>query len=132
MSPLKKPLSQFILIPNACITQNWRPKNMSNLFLIRTQYLAYPYWTNFNFTTVGYVSSGDFWVGYNIILKFNLLTVALANGVTLGHLSTYGSAINISLVGTNAVIAGFDEFYYFPIFNGSWFYDPGLNPEGFF
>jgi len=98
---------------------------MSNLFLLRLDSSAIPYWLNPVSTFGGDVWKLNIGVGTNVAMEFNTLAVAVHNNDNL-NVSWYSEPFNSTFGPNFETFLGFRLYMYFPIFNGSLFYDPGM------
>jgi len=97
---------------------------MSNLFLLRLDTSADPFWANPNHTFADELYKVYIGVGNEVNMYLNLMAVAVSNGRTLQQ-TWYSEYINGS-IGTELEFLGFKLYFYFPMFNGSFFYNPGM------
>ena len=98
---------------------------MSNLLLLRLDTSAYPFWANPNHTFANELDKVYIGIGDQVNMYLNLLAVAVSKGKTL-QLTWYSEYVNGSF-GTELEFLGFSLYFYFPMFNGSFFYDPGMH-----
>jgi len=105
---------------------NWQPKNMSNLFLVRLDSHALPYFYNLVHTLSGFVYTINFQVGSDIINQtINVVEVALV-GSQVSNVTWYSNYQGIEYYPVLST-QEFQLFFYYPNFKGSLFYDPDFS-----
>jgi len=98
---------------------------MSNLFLVRLNSIASPYFYNLVHTLSNFVYTINFQIGSDIVNQtINLVDTALSDNVPV-NVTWYANYVGVSLVPVVS-IQEYELYLYYPNFVGTMFYDPGM------
>jgi len=97
---------------------------MSNLFLVRLNSIASPYFYNLEHTLNNFVYTINFQIGSDVVNQtINLVDTALVGSVPV-NVTWYANYVGVSLVPVVSV-QEYELYFYYPNFVGTMFYDPG-------